>query len=65
VSDPRSEPAGSFAKAASNEARSLDEADQTCADLQAQMRRAHEFMDQSRRFLRAAAAEPRSFNPKT
>ena len=61
----RSDPTGAESQAASKEARSLDEADQACADLQSQMRRAHEFMDQSRRFFRAASAEPRSFNPKS
>ena len=37
------------------------EGDRVCAELHAQLAHAYEVMDQSRRLLRAAALEPRSF----
>ena len=37
------------------------EGERVCAELQAQLAHACEVMDQSRRFFRAAALEPRSF----
>ena len=37
------------------------EGERICAELQAQLAHACEVMDQSRRFFRAAALEPRSF----
>ena len=40
------------------------EAERLCNDLQHQLERARELMEQSRRFLRAATVEPRSFKPR-
>lgn len=40
------------------------EAERLCNELQVQLDRARELMEQSRRFLRAATIEPRSFKPR-
>ena len=39
------------------------DAERVCHELQSQLEHARTFMDQSRRYLRAATIEPRSFKP--
>jgi hypothetical protein len=40
------------------------DAERVCHELHAQLEHARAFMDQSRRLLRAATVEPRSFKPR-
>ena len=40
------------------------DAERVCHELQSQLQHARAFMDQSRRYLRAATIEPRSFKPR-